>query len=1183
MRNKLVGMFLILCLFVQVETFSVSALTEAYHSGPKTLELTEENCQYIENAKMMGGRINFQPGGTVRFGFYLPFDAESVTISFADSKSAIYVNNGVESFVVESGEQKKVTYMLETASRVGEQTYIFSAKTSTQVNSITLNKKPIISSLPDGSYVLPEMSEEEIIIENAVLIDVQASAIMVDGSTRYINTDVPDEKPLNIGGNVYLPVHVLARAFGAYYEEIPENGYVLFRHSRSKIEMMFTTEWSYIEKDGQREEITNMCYQTNGNMYLPVRFVAESLGLYVGFNNGLIAIDDNRYYVEKQLEAGNVRDYIDATLAPFKKERAEGTTYYVAQTENANDANPGTAELPFKTLSKAGAIAQSGDTVIVGAGIYRETLTVQNNGTATSPIVFQAAEGEEVVISALEPIDGFRRLDKTTYVASFPWDLGDGRNQIFYQGSSVPEARYPNGPGITMAEGNNTLSDNWMVKGDLITDPDNCMRVTSDTLLNQTVEDYWKGAYFVTVRGYGYATSTARVQSSKYGELYLEDTSTIFWDERQQNVWNYGYLVGHRNAMDLPGEWVIENNVLFMVPPKGETPESLRVEAKRRQLVADLADNQYVQLRGFTTIGGSMRLNDAEMCVIDNCEILYNNHYILSKDQHSGFIDDANVMDENGAPTRGEVGIYIGGRNNVFTNNVVKEAAGAAIYSVGLYGYFENNYIANCGYGGSYVAGISLYGTAWKGQTYPNGGNLIVQNTVYNAGRSPLNIARPAYQPGVWPMVANEIAFNDFHDGMLTTLDTGITYTYFVDHGNSRKKTQMHGNLIYYTLPETNPFSMGIYHDGCTQNIDTYENVVFTTEEDVIYTVDDIHIQPDEAALAVCNSWNNMGHVGIEGGRDGLLPEHYPDGKPYDAGSTIGRETYLVNYIARSLEAPATEDIIVPTAAADGVEKGENGTSRTIVADGQWVLFEDMVFDKNISQINLFYQADKYKFEGTDGSLELAIDDLESSKTYDFPLLEITTTYVEHSRNNCSIRIPRLSGKHDVYVKANGEVYVDILGINLNTSEQADVTYLDGFFGGNFDEAIAGDTSLPPKSRTTGKLLHPFVNNTWNGTVLIYKDVELTYSSDEIAVNLASADNYVGQKVRLHIGSSTAQPIAEFESYGVGWTNWTEKIVPLQETIEPGVYDLYLTFEDDTGEKSCNFYYLQFLDAMAKQ
>jgi len=47
--------------------------------------------------------------------------------------------------------------------------------------------------------------------------------------------------------------------------------------------------------------------------------------------------------------------------------------YVVAQNNLASsDDNPGTEAKPFKTISKAAALAEPGDTVFVYGGIYRE-------------------------------------------------------------------------------------------------------------------------------------------------------------------------------------------------------------------------------------------------------------------------------------------------------------------------------------------------------------------------------------------------------------------------------------------------------------------------------------------------------------------------------------------------------------------------------------------------------------------------------------------------------------------------------------------------------------------------------------------------------------------------------------------------------------------------------------------
>lgn len=71
---------------------------------------------------------------------------------------------------------------------------------------------------------------------------------------------------------------------------------------------------------------------------------------------------------------------------------------YVVAT-NGNDANPGTLALPFRTIQKAADMAKSGNVVIIKAGTYNEHVKISNNGTAASPIVFQAESKGAVIIT----------------------------------------------------------------------------------------------------------------------------------------------------------------------------------------------------------------------------------------------------------------------------------------------------------------------------------------------------------------------------------------------------------------------------------------------------------------------------------------------------------------------------------------------------------------------------------------------------------------------------------------------------------------------------------------------------------------------------------------------------------------------------------------------------------------
>ncbi|MDH7487801.1 MAG: right-handed parallel beta-helix repeat-containing protein [Anaerolineae bacterium] len=75
---------------------------------------------------------------------------------------------------------------------------------------------------------------------------------------------------------------------------------------------------------------------------------------------------------------------------------AAGHTYYVAP--NGNDANPGTAALPWRTIQHAANTLTAGDTVYIRAGTYNERVIPQNSGAAGQPITYAAYPGETATI-----------------------------------------------------------------------------------------------------------------------------------------------------------------------------------------------------------------------------------------------------------------------------------------------------------------------------------------------------------------------------------------------------------------------------------------------------------------------------------------------------------------------------------------------------------------------------------------------------------------------------------------------------------------------------------------------------------------------------------------------------------------------------------------------------------------
>ncbi len=101
-------------------------------------------------------------------------------------------------------------------------------------------------------------------------------------------------------------------------------------------------------------------------------------------------------------------------------------TYHVST--EGSDFNKGSADSPFRTISKAASVADYGDTVIVHKGEYREWVKPVNSGKKLERITYMAAEGEKVVIKGSERITGWQNEGKGVWKVIIP-------NSIFKYGN----------------------------------------------------------------------------------------------------------------------------------------------------------------------------------------------------------------------------------------------------------------------------------------------------------------------------------------------------------------------------------------------------------------------------------------------------------------------------------------------------------------------------------------------------------------------------------------------------------------------------------------------------------------------------------------------------------------------------------------------------------------------------
>lgn len=101
MKRRFLGWIMVLSyIFTTFATLNVNAAlgneTQIYFLGPREYVLSEEYLVSAENAKANKNALEIEPGGSASYGFYLPFNAESITMTFTGKPVPISVSNGTE-------------------------------------------------------------------------------------------------------------------------------------------------------------------------------------------------------------------------------------------------------------------------------------------------------------------------------------------------------------------------------------------------------------------------------------------------------------------------------------------------------------------------------------------------------------------------------------------------------------------------------------------------------------------------------------------------------------------------------------------------------------------------------------------------------------------------------------------------------------------------------------------------------------------------------------------------------------------------------------------------------------------------------------------------------------------------------------------------------------------------------
>jgi len=471
------------------------------------------------------------------------------------------------------------------------------------------------------------------------------------------------------------------------------------------------------------------------------------------------------------------------------------TTYYVSP--SGSDSAAGTLEQPFATVQHGVNQLLAGDTLILRAGNYHESVTVASSGTASAPITLAAYSGETPTLIGSQPVTGPWTLSSGS-IYSAPWPSQP--LQVFSDGHLLNEARWPNSPIESLAGMTYSIAD----AGDS----------TSLTKAGLPPVDL-TGAWLRVMAGEAWVGYERQIVTDD------QATGKLTWSEPVNQLseliprrGNKFIVFGKLNLLDAPGEWYWDPNaqMLYVWTQDGASPAG-RIEAGVAPAVLNLSGQSYVTVNGLQARGGWFNLQNSTSCAIKNF-LLYAPNWIRGYDgynvnpQFYGGIEvsgSGNLIDGGLIEFAGRASIYLAGSGNTVRQVTIQDSGmtwsndAGIVASDGTQNLIQNNTIQRTS-----LAGATL------GSQLKVFNNLITTPCLFMEDCGNLNAWSPDDQ-------GTEIAYNILQNnqvrwGAAIYLDAGSHNFYL--HDNLAQQILWSGANITSTDTIENNTFLDVQHQG---------------------------------------------------------------------------------------------------------------------------------------------------------------------------------------------------------------------------------------------------------------------------------------------------------------------------------------------------------------------------------
>lgn len=429
----------------------------------------------------------------------------------------------------------------------------------------------------------------------------------------------------------------------------------------------------------------------------------------------------------------------------------------IVSSSGSDTTGSGTLAAPYQTIAKGMASVFPGDTVQLRAGIYRETITPTQSGTASAPITITNYNGEAVTVTGADVVAGpWTAGSNGVYTADVGVDLGEGFNQFFVDGAMVHEAREPNyGSGDLMhpATASMTVTATATQSADLA-------KVDSSitTTLTSKPDNFYVGARLHAGIQRKWAWQGGTIASSTGSTLTLTAAA-------ETGSWWFlgsgsGYLFGLPSLLDSDNEWFLQHNAtaphtLALRITGQADPTGHLVEVRNRTYTINYNSKNYIKVTGLNLRCGDVQMNGTGD-VLDHCDLSYLSHFLP-------FTSSGTTVG----------GVLAYGTNDLVRYCTIHDTAGCGLQLRGTGNLITRNQIYNTDYSATYSAGIAFTGANANSQ-----GDTVTFNTVHHTGRDGIFLAGGTSGGIEFTQGGHLIAYNDVYEPGQLCKDLACIYTF---------------------------------------------------------------------------------------------------------------------------------------------------------------------------------------------------------------------------------------------------------------------------------------------------------------------------------------------------------------------------------------------------------------------